>query len=158
MVKRSFTLVELVIVIFVIGIMAVAAHAKLSKLISYAKAASDDAVIGALQSAIILEHAKRVAEGENPDEWYTGNPFELLTNPPPYKLIESSYYYVGDGKNWALVGPPIFRFSQYYWQIFCPHCVNIPYQTKGNKYAYVCYEGSGQPTGKIVKLGSGPHE
>jgi MSHA pilin protein MshA len=85
--KRSgFTLVEAILVVLIIAIIVMAALPKYLDIRTKAMIASEDAVIGALRSAISIDHMRRVANGINP-KWpgsvVTEDPFTLLSQAPP---------------------------------------------------------------------------
>jgi len=129
--NTGFTLVELIIVIVILGIVSVIAIPKVQDLRTKALIASEDAIIGALKSAILLEHSQRIINGITP-QWFgvdpAENPLNLLTQPPPYK----SGYGAGDGTNWYLI-----RFTNE-WYIYCPHFnwYGPPLERKGRVWAY----------------------
>lgn len=62
-VHSGFTLIELVIVIVILGILAVAALPRFTDLSTDARTASIDGVAGALRSAASIAHATQVAKG-----------------------------------------------------------------------------------------------
>jgi len=97
--RKGFTLIELVIVIVVIGILAAIGIAKYVDIRTQALIAKEDAVIGALKTAIIADWLKDKSAGET--YVYSENPFELLADPPPNEVVGSAPD-TFDGVTWKI--------------------------------------------------------
>jgi prepilin-type N-terminal cleavage/methylation domain-containing protein len=116
--RRSFTLVELVMVIVIIGIIAAVAIPRFVNLSRNAQIASEDGVIGALKSAIHVKYmdnaAKGITDALGGSYWPSDNPFTLLAQAPPNQRDPGTMN--GDGVNWLWN-----HDSGYGWIIICPH-------------------------------------
>ncbi|MDD5422298.1 MAG: type II secretion system protein [Candidatus Omnitrophota bacterium] len=130
----GFTLVELVIVIVILGILATTALPKFADILTKAKEGADDAVIGALKSAVNAQYAANALNGTknaSGEYWPAVNPFTLLAQSPPHKAYSSS---TPDGLTWQVTHEPTYQ--AYY--ITCSHYAGSQWGngTKGRFYIY----------------------
>ncbi|MEW6008060.1 MAG: type II secretion system protein [Candidatus Omnitrophota bacterium] len=110
--NRSFTLIELVIVLSILAIIASAAVSAFVDIANKALGVQEDATMRALQSASLLYYARN-------NRWWgmdaSEDPFNLLENPPPHKVD------VGPATanvDWFLDNTGGFSPN---WLIYCPH-------------------------------------
>jgi prepilin-type N-terminal cleavage/methylation domain-containing protein len=78
--NKGFTMVELIIVMVLLGILAAVAIPRMGSTISSSEEASEDAVIGAMKSAIELYAMDQVVL--NSKKSYPSNPFEQMDKTP----------------------------------------------------------------------------
>jgi prepilin-type N-terminal cleavage/methylation domain-containing protein len=150
--RRSFTLVELVMVIVIIGIIAAVAIPRFVNLSRNAQIASEDGVIGALKSAIHVKYmdnaAKGITDALGGSYWPSDNPFTLLAQAPPNRDKNIT----GDGVTWMA-----YHLDDTVWYIYCPHYyMGGVYRGRAWRYVYRPGDPSGL-TGKVVLVLDGGH-
>lgn len=119
MFNKAFTLVELIIVIIIVAILAVIAIPKFMDFSYQATVRAEQRVMLEMFAAIQADHAKTYAE-TGVDQWYQGNPLDLLAHKP---------------EGWRWYGGWYANDVTY---IFCPHCTSISpdYQGPGVVFGY----------------------
>jgi len=140
--KNAFTLVELIVVILIFGILAVAAIPKFVNLTKNAKRGSDDYVMGALKTAIDVKQVYNAAnniKNSGGEYWPEEAPFSLLDPAPPVGKDSEWGNWTADV--WRQFKPP----GESYWTIYCPHYKNSSAQGRIWLYYY-----KGPNAGKIL--------
>jgi prepilin-type N-terminal cleavage/methylation domain-containing protein len=134
--KRAFTLIELIIVIAILAIIAAVAIPRYVNLREEALRTQELATIDSLRTAILLYRSQNNIWPEELDTVWR----ESLNNPPPVNLV-SWPPSTGDGTNWQIVNFPPLQ-----WLIFCPH-INL---TEGNGIIWAYYYG--ETTGEAGEI------
>lgn len=132
----GFTLIELIMVIVILGIIASVTLPKFVNFKARAIESNEDAVIGALKTAIQTIHLSYVVQGF-PESWpapvLPTTIFDLMAQAPPISYqapIGDWTFTISDGQTWRY-----YYGSAYY--IFCPHYYGAPGSAgKGRYYLY----------------------
>ncbi len=128
--KKSFTLLELIIVLALLAILVSVAVAKFVDLSNKALGIQENATMDAFRTAVLLYKAKYDAWPDGDTFW---DPFTILENPPPR---QRGFPPPGDGKTWAYL-----RGTQSpgeFWSIQCPHALG---SYSGMSWTYMTVSG-----------------
>lgn len=136
--NRSFTLIELVIVLSILAIIASAAVSTFVDVANKAYGVQEDATMRSLQSAALLYYAKN-------DRWWGVDenepPFRLLENPPPFVVVplngvDPFLLQAIENVHWVLDYDVINNNK---WQIWCPHSYEL---VRGKNWSFY-FRGAG---------------
>lgn len=136
--KKAFTLIELVIVIAILGILAVASLPVYINMRAQSIEAKEDSIFAAMKEAVTIQHMQNLSN--HIEEWPSENPLELLS---PHVLNKPHPGPAGsnDGINWTWR----HNTSAHCWYIHCPHyngSFGGSNATQGRFYVY-CYGSNG---------------
>lgn len=134
--KRGFTLLEVVIVIAILGILVAMAVPKYVEFRKEALKRSEEYVRGTLKEAMAIYMSR------NENTPYQGNPFDLLTQSPPFKVCATIDEMDGtepDGHTWLVVIYDIYDDGSWWRaEVACPHWV---LGERGTNYSFdTCVE------------------
>ncbi|OGC25493.1 hypothetical protein A2291_03320 [candidate division WOR-1 bacterium RIFOXYB2_FULL_42_35] len=154
--RASFTLIELIIVIAILGVLAAVVMPIYLNLRPQAIEASEDGIIAEIKVAVHHKYTENIIAGlDESAAWPAVNPFTLLAKSPPQQSIVSATQLDGYWKRYNRGG-----IGQ--WNIFCPHwdgnALGNGY-TRGRMWVY-CYNGSINPnykSGEFVLEKDGGH-
>lgn len=134
---KGFTLIELVMVIVILGIIASVVLPKFVNFKTQAIERQEDAVIGALNTAIKITLTSYITAGGDPTAFIANNPFNFLAQAPANStLTAAEVTLVPDGTTWRIwlnAGTNVHI-------IYCPHWdgpATGGFGTKGRQYLYI---------------------
>lgn len=120
-------------VIVILGIFAAVALPKFVNFKNRAIERSEDAVAGALSTAIKINYLSYITAGGDPSTSPAVNPFTLLEQAPPDTIATDPM--TPDGTFWKYAHEAGYR-----WFIYCPHrdgsIMGSTGTTKGRRYCY----------------------
>lgn len=143
-VKKGFTLIELVMVIVILGILAAVTLPKFVNFKTNAIEKADDHTAGALNTAIKLNQISYVTAGGDPTSAYPFVvPFILLGQSPPYQSATGGELIIPDGVTWRYVTLVTGKAQG----IMCPHWNGNSWDQGGTKGRYYIYQNAIPCTG-----------
>lgn len=126
MLKKAFTIVELVIAIVIIGILAAIVIPKYLDFSYQATVRAEQRVMLEVLGAVNSDYAKNITGGSV--QWYQGNPLDLLAQVPQGWYVKNQWY-SGDAM-----------------YIFCPHCTSTNPDNPGSGAVFVYRRSATTPT------------